>query len=113
MPLPGPPRDAGSSPLDFTAGRPVGSTELDAFFPAEPGSRTELYDPRTGRVLTVRTEHRGIAVYSADGYREPRAGFCLQPGPWPDAPNRPDFPSARIDPGERQRWRTAYVFSVC
>ncbi len=36
-------------------------------------------------------------------------GLCLEPQPFPDTPSRPDFPSARLDPGEvyehRNRWR--------
>lgn len=44
------------------------------------------------------------AVYGA------HAGFCLEPQIWPDAPNRPEFPSAILRPGEQYRQTTEYRF---
>jgi aldose 1-epimerase len=29
-----------------------------------------------------------------------RTGFCLEPSPFPDSPNKPDFPSTVLKPGE-------------
>lgn len=40
----------------------------------------------------------------------PRAGFCLEPQVWPDAPNHPHFPQADLKPGDVYRQQTQYVF---
>lgn len=37
------------------------------------------------------------------------AGIALEPQLWPDAPNRPDFPSAVLRPGEIYRQETRFV----
>lgn len=65
-----------------------------------------------GLRLAVETTEPGLQAYSggmtdsgaAHGHGgRPygrRAGIALEPQIWPDAPNRPDFPSARLDPGQ-------------
>jgi aldose 1-epimerase len=77
--------------------------------------------PRSGRVLELSTDQPGLQFYSGnflDGtaagkggrlYRQSDA-LCLEPQTWPDTPNRPDFPSARLDPGRRYRHEIAYRF---
>jgi aldose 1-epimerase len=44
-------------------------------------------------------------------YRQSDA-LCLEPQIWPDAPNRPDFPSPRLDAGAEYRHHTIYRFSA-
>lgn len=39
------------------------------------------------------------------------SGFCLEPQVWPDAANRPEFPSTVLRPGERYRQETEYRFA--
>ena len=68
-------------------------------------------DPVSGRVMEVRATAPGIQFYTGnfmDGtffgknqrsYRQGDA-ICLEPGVFPDAPNHPDFPSARLNPGQ-------------
>lgn len=80
-----------------------------------------LEHPETGRVMAVWTDQPGLQVYSGnwlDGTHRGKDGvayrmgdaICLEPGAWPDAPNRPDFPSAILRPGECYRHRMALVF---
>jgi aldose 1-epimerase len=38
------------------------------------------------------------------------AGFALEPQVWPDAPNRSDFPSGRLEAGASYRHTTTYTF---
>jgi aldose 1-epimerase len=45
----------------------------------------------------------------AFGYRE---GLCLETQHFPDSPNRPEFPSTRLDPGQRFHSTTVFEFSV-
>jgi aldose 1-epimerase len=39
-------------------------------------------------------------------------GFCLEPQPYPNAPNQPDFPSAVLRPGDSLKGRIEYRFVV-
>ena len=40
----------------------------------------------------------------------PRAGFCLETQHYPCSPNRPQFPSAILRPGEEYNETTLYRF---
>jgi aldose 1-epimerase len=81
-----------------------------------------LEDPRSGRVMEVLTDAPGVQVYSGnflDGSITGKAGktyprhhaLCLECQDYPDAPNRPDFPSIRLAPGAVYRRKTVYRFS--
>jgi aldose 1-epimerase len=82
-----------------------------------------VYDPQTGRSMDIYTTEPGIQFYSGnflDGsitgkgghaYQH-RSGFCLETQHFPDSPNKPEFPSTILRPGEEYRSTTTYVFSV-
>ena len=84
---------------------------------------TELYCPATGIDLKVYTDEPGIQVYSGnflDGtvtgkkgitYQK-RSGICLETQKYPDTPNKPDWPSAVLRPGETYQSHTTFAFSV-
>ncbi|MFB6440776.1 aldose epimerase family protein [Streptomyces sp. NPDC056411] len=114
VPLPGPPAPVAGTALHLTGADPLGSRRLDNFYVlSDAGSwAADLHDPESGRQLRLTTDQTGLGVYSGDGLTPPRAGLCLQPSAWPDAPNRPDFPSARLDPGQTYTATTRYAFSV-
>ncbi|UBU11336.1 aldose epimerase family protein [Nonomuraea gerenzanensis] len=113
IPLPGPPRDITGTPLDYTRPRRLDRARLDTFYVLDdPAWAAELCHEASGRTMWVITDQPGLGVYSADHYRTPRAGLCLEAGAWPDAPNRPDFPSVRLDPGQRYRHRTVHEFPI-
>jgi aldose 1-epimerase len=81
------------------------------------------YDPKSGRTLEVATTEPGLQFYSGnflDGtltgkggtvYAH-RSGFCLETQHFPDTPNKPDFPTTLLKPGETYRTRTVYTFGV-
>jgi aldose 1-epimerase len=82
-----------------------------------------LSDPVSGRVLQISTNQPGIQFYngkyldgSAIGRRGtphgPRAGLCLEPQNFPDAPNHSNFPESRLDPGEVYINRVVYKFAA-
>jgi aldose 1-epimerase len=83
----------------------------------------EVYEPQTGRVLEVWTTEPGVQFYSGNflngslvgangnAYRQ-GDGFCLETQHFPDSPNRPEFPSTVLRPGEPYQSRTIYKFSV-
>ncbi|QNE77628.1 galactose-1-epimerase [Streptomyces finlayi] len=80
------------------------------------GVAAELYAPGSGRVLTVRTTEPGMQLYTADHFDGkpfgPCAGIALETQHFPDSPNRPEFPSTVLRPGEEFTSTTVYGFSV-
>jgi aldose 1-epimerase len=82
-----------------------------------------LRDPSSGRQLTITTTEPGIQFYSGnflDGtlygtsgrqYRQ-GDGLALETQHYPDSPNKPAFPSTRLDPGQTYRSTTVYAFST-
>lgn len=82
-----------------------------------------LYSPTSGIFMQVYTTEPGIQVYSGnflDGtvrgknniVYEQRAGICLETQHYPDSPNKNDWPSTVLRPGEKYSSRTIFKFSV-
>jgi len=81
-----------------------------------------LYEPDSGRELTVRTTEPGLHVYTGnhlDGtWRGKgaaitrRTGVCLETQHFPNAPNEPSFPSTILRPGEVFTSRTTFAFAT-
>ena len=67
-----------------------------------------VFEPSSQRTLELRTTEPGVQLYSGQsvGHR----GFCLEPQHFPDSPNRPEFPSTLLRPGERYQSTTVYAF---
>jgi len=70
-----------------------------------------LASPKTGIVLNLFTDEPGIQVYSGnflDGTQtgkhgkvyNQRAAICLEPQHYPDSPNKPEWPSVVLEPGQ-------------
>jgi aldose 1-epimerase len=83
----------------------------------------ELYEPASGRLMTVSTDQPGLQFYSGnflDGTAKGkngiayghRTGLCLETQAFPDSPNKPQFPSVTLKPGEVYRQTTLYRFST-
>ena len=70
-------------------------------YTTEPG--IQFY---SGNFLDGSITGKGGKVY---GYRY---GFCLETQHFPDSPNKPDFPSTVLKPGETYTTTTIYTFSV-
>jgi len=96
---------------------------LDKGLTAEPELAARLEDPVSGRVLEVLTTEPGVQFYTGnflDGtfigkkghlYRM-GDGIALEPQKFPDAPNKPNFVSARVDPGKPYHHAMIYRLSV-
>jgi aldose 1-epimerase len=90
---------------------------------SEPRLAARVEEPRSGRVMELWTNQPGVQFYSGnflDGsvtgkygrvYRQYDA-LCLEPQVYPDTPNRPDYPPARLDPGQTYRHTSLYRFST-
>jgi aldose 1-epimerase len=96
---------------------------LKASASGAPQFAARAREPRSGRVLEVHTTQPGIQLYSGnhlDGtLRSPtgkvysrHTGFAFETQHFPDSPNRPDFPSTVLRPGERFASTTEYRFAV-
>ncbi|MDN0194464.1 aldose epimerase family protein [Streptomyces sp. S.PNR 29] len=112
--------DVTGSRFDFREARKVGSGYdhnfvLDKGLTQVPVEVAELYDPASGRALTVATTEPGLQLYTADHLGEPFApgdGIALETQHFPDSPNRPEFPSTVLRPGTVFRSETVYGFSA-
>ncbi|MEN3348139.1 MAG: aldose 1-epimerase [Bradyrhizobium sp.] len=139
IPLPEPPRPVDGTPFDFREPTAIGARirsddaqlrlgrGYDHNFCLAPGDdlrfAARLAAPRSGRVMELFTDQPGLQFYSGnflDGSTAGKGGLlyrqsdalCLEPHAWPDTPNRPDFPSARLDPGQVYRRTIVYRFST-
>jgi aldose 1-epimerase len=82
-----------------------------------------VVEPKTGRTLEVSTQEPGVQFYTGnflDGtltgkgghvYAH-RTGFCLETQHYPDSPNKPNFPSTILKPGQEYKTRTVFTFGV-
>lgn len=81
-----------------------------------------LHEPESGRFMEVLTTEPGMQFYSGnflDGLKgknghiyAKRDGLCLETQHYPDSPNRPEFPSTVLRPGETLKSTTIYRFGV-
>jgi aldose 1-epimerase len=82
-----------------------------------------LYDPKTGRFMEILTDQPGLQFYSGNFLNgtsigkggvayQYRTALCLETQDFPDAPNKSNFPSAVLRPGETYKQTTIYEFSV-
>ncbi len=135
----GPPESVAGTPFDFTEEHTVGSRIGEdhpqlkigggydhTFVLNGPVDQLKLaavvYDPETGREMTVETTEPGVQFYSANflngklsgkgkSYGK-NAGLCLETHHFPDSPNKPEYPSVRLDPGDTYQTTTIYKFAA-
>jgi aldose 1-epimerase len=81
------------------------------------------YDPRTGRIIDCLTTEPGVQVYTSNGmngsvvgssgttYRQTE-GFTLETQHFPDSPNKPNFPTTELKPGQEFRSTTIFRFAT-
>lgn len=84
----------------------------------------ELYEPQSGRFMTVLTTQPAVQFYNGfklsnkpwfgrNGYKyESRSGMCLETQHFPDSPNQAHFPSTRLNPGEVFQQKTLHRFGI-
>lgn len=82
-----------------------------------------VYHPTSGRRMEVSTTEPGVQLYTANflgmgfpkpggGTYERRTAFCLETQHYPDSPNREEFPSTVLEPGQRYESQTVFSFGV-
>ena len=83
----------------------------------------KVYDPKSGRTLEVYTNEPGIQFYAGnflDGtvkgkhgiYYPLRSALCLETQHYPDSPNKADWPSVVVRPGEKYHSTCIYKFGA-
>jgi len=128
------------TPMDFTTPKPVGrdyaafdfeqiknGNGFDHNWVLSAGGDLSvpaavLTSPESGITLTVYTTEPGIQFYSGnflDGSITGKngkkyvqhAGLCLETQHYPDSPNKPEWPSTMLRPGEKYESHTVFAFS--
>jgi aldose 1-epimerase len=122
------------TPMDFTTPTAIGARiaqvegGYDHNYVLDGGGGSmvlaaRVYEPTTGRIMEILTTQPGLQFYSGnflDGtitgkggkvYKK-HYGFCLETQHFPDSPNKPDFPSVVLNPGDHYRQETIHRFSV-
>lgn len=128
------------TPFDFTKPRQIGD-RIDqdhpqlkvtggydhAFLLRHPGNIRRpaaiLFDAPSGRTLTVYTTEPAIQVYTGNGLKgnqvgkggikyQRRSAICLETQHLADGPNKPQFPSTVLRPGETWHSKTVFKFTT-
>ena len=129
------------TPLDFRQMMPIGARLHSAFqqmvyahgydhnfvLNQRPGDSitfaARAYDPRTGRAIDCFTTEPAVQVYTSNGmngsvvgsssttYRQTEA-FTLETQHFPDSPNKPNFPTTELKPGQDFRSTTIFRFAT-
>ncbi len=121
-------------PLDFIRPRTIGSRihqtgngyDHNYVLTGESGELkpcATVRDPKTGRIMEVHTTEPGVQFYTGnflDGTGagkggatyDKHAGFCLETQHYPDSPNKPDFPSTVLEPGQTFASQTIHKFGT-
>ncbi len=96
---------------------------LDKGITREAQIAAEVYEPVSGRVLTVLTTEPAVQFYTgnfldgamkgkgAKAYTR-RMALCLETQHYPDSPNQPRFPTTALKPGQTMRSTTVFKFST-
>jgi aldose 1-epimerase len=76
----------------------------------------------SGIVMKVYSDQPGLQFYCGNfmqsknklrkGMDDFRTAFCLETQHFPDSPNEPNFPTTRLDPGQKYHTVSMYAFSV-
>ena len=89
----------------------------------ELGLQARVVEPTSGRVLEVWRDEPALQFYAGnflDGtltgkggkVYQRRTGFCMEPQHYPDSPNKPQFPTTELKPGQTYHNVIIYKFSV-
>jgi len=123
------------TPMDFTKPKAIGSRikqvdiggyDHNFVLNGQTGQMklcAKVYEPKSGRTMEIRTTEPGVQFYTGnflDGALTGKDGkvyqkhyaFCLETQHFPDSPNKPDFPSVVLRPGEKYDITTVHKFSA-
>lgn len=124
------------TPLDFRTPAPIGARiealrattrGYDQNFVLRSGGGALAFaaratDPKSGRTMEAWTTEPGVQLYTGNGLNGKligpggvayplHGGFCLETQHFPDSPNKPNFPTTALRPGQTFKSTTAFRFS--
>ena len=136
----GPPAKVKGTPMDFRTPYAIGDRIGDSFEqlvfgngydhayiinkqPGELAFAVRCFSPKTGIVMEVFTTEPGVQMYTGNwlsgdypgknGLCYPqRSAVCFETQHFPDSPNKPDYPTTTLRPGEVFNSQTVYKFSI-
>ena len=87
------------------------------------GLQARVVEPTSGRVMEVWSDEPGLQFYVGnflDGTIKGKGGvayqihtgFCMEPQHYPDSPNKANFPTVELKPGQTYRNKIVYKFSA-
>lgn len=108
-------------PRALNADVPTGGFDHNFCLTAQDQPQFIATEPKSGRGFLLWTDQPGVQLYTAGHFPKgypgkrgerigPRGGFAVETQLWPDSPNRPDFPSALLRPGECYRHHMRFNF---
>ena len=128
------------TPMDFTVMKPIGEDIGADFEPLKFGNGydhnyvlnqydgkirlvAKAADKKTGRILKVYTDLPGMQFYCGNSLKSQapgkggadyafRTGYCFETQFYPDAVNKPEWPSPLLKKGEEYHHYTIYKFGV-
>jgi aldose 1-epimerase len=132
--------DVTGTPFDFRKPTPIGAriNDPDTVLQYGPGYdhnwvinkplgvfgiQARVFEPTSGRVMEVWSDEPGLQFYAGNfldgtltgkgGKTYPRrSGFAMEPQHYPDSPNKANFPSVELKPGQTYHNIIVYKFSV-
>ncbi len=131
--------DVAKTPMDFRIPTPIGARINDRFeqlifgkgydhnwvlknYNGKIRKVAELYEEKSGRLMTIYTDQPGLQFYSGNFLNgtakgkstsyQFRSGLCLEAQCFPDSPNKPEFPSVTLKPGQVYHQTTIYQFTT-
>lgn len=127
-------RSVKGTPLDFTTPTRIGAriAEMGAGYDqnyvldgggGSPALCARVQEPTSGRVMEVYTTEPGVQLYTGNWLNSSvtgkggkvygkHGGFCLETQHYPDSPNKPNFPSVVLNPGQKFASVTVFKFSA-
>ena len=133
-------RPVSDTPMDFRTPKPIGK-EIDSDYDQvklcrgydhnfvinpdkknDPKLAATVFEPGSGRYMKIYTTEPGVQFYSANFLfgitgksgkpYPPRGAFCLETQHFPDSPNKPEFPTVVLRPGDTYKTSTIHKFLV-
>ena len=124
--------DVTGTPFDFRKPTAIGAriNDPNTVLQYGPGydhnwivNQARVTEPTTGRVMEVLSDEPAVQFYAGnflDGtitgkggkVYQKRTGFCLEPQHYPDSPNKANFPSVELKPGQTYHNTIIYKFST-